>query len=85
MSRLNFHKHLLECLGQCIRGRRQYLNMSQEDLAAESGVDRAFISRVEQGQRNPSMGAIASIAQALRLKFSRLMAKSEECMNENNH
>jgi len=81
-SRYEFHKDLLKCLGDVIRGRRLYLNMSQEDLAQESGVDRAFISRVEQGQRNPSMGAIASIAKALRVKFSRLLHKSEECMDD---
>lgn len=56
--------------------------MSQEELSEESGVDRAYISRVEQGQRNPSIGAIASIAQALNMRFSRLVVLSEECVDK---
>lgn len=80
MDRRKMHQRLFDCLGKAIQARRQKMNMSQEELSQESGVDRAYISRVEQGQRNPSVGAIASIAQALRMRFSRLVVISEECI-----
>ena len=73
------HQGLYDCLGEVIAFRRKKMNMSQEDLAEESGVDRAFISNVEQGKRNPSFGVIASIAQGLRLRLSRLVLLCEDC------
>lgn len=79
-SRQPLHKTLFECLGQVIQKRRKQLELSQEELSERSGVDRAFISEVERGQRNPSMGAVASLAGGLKMKMSRLMQKAEECM-----
>lgn len=77
-----FHQRLYNCLGDVIAFRRKKLNMSQEQLAEESGVDRAFISNVEQGKRNPSFGVVASIAHGLKLRLSRLVTLTEECEKE---
>src|SRR5579885_1500563 len=74
-----FHQRLHDCFGQVISLRRKRLGMSQEELAEESGVDRAFISSVERGKRNPSFGVIASIAQGLRMRFARLVDNCERC------
>jgi transcriptional regulator with XRE-family HTH domain len=63
-----------------INQRRKRLKLTQDDLAAESGVNRAFISNIEQGRRNPSIGAVASIAKGLKTKVSKMLAKCEECM-----
>ena len=73
------HNHLYKCLGQVISLRRKRLKLTQDELAAESGVNRAFISNIEQGRRNPSIGAVASIAKGLRTRVSKIMAKCEEC------
>ncbi len=73
------HNHLYKCLGQVISMRRKRLKLTQDELAAESGVNRAFISNIEQGKRNPSIGAVASIAKGLRTRVSKMMAKCEEC------
>ncbi|PZM84007.1 MAG: XRE family transcriptional regulator [Candidatus Melainabacteria bacterium] len=74
------HHHLYRCLGEVINQRRKRLKLTQDDLAAESGVNRAFISNIEQGRRNPSIGAVASIAKGLRTRVSKMLAKCEECM-----
>ena len=74
------HNHLYRCLGEVINARRKRLKLTQDDLAAESGVNRAFISNIEQGRRNPSIGAVASIAKGLRTRVSKMLAKCEECM-----
>ena len=52
-------------LGMAIRKRRFALNMSQEDLAARSGLHRTYLSDVERGARNPSIKTIENIAQVL--------------------
>ena len=74
------HQHLYTCLGEIITLRRRRLNMSQEDLAENSGVDRAFISDLERGKRNPSFGVVASIAGGLKMRYSRLVHRCEACV-----
>lgn len=76
------HQHLYTCLGKVISERRKRLGMSQEELAADSGVDRAFLSNVETGKRNPSIGSVASIAQGVKMRLSRLVSKCEQCCDD---
>ena len=73
------HTHLYKCLGEVINLRRKRLGLSQEQLAEEADVDRAFISNVERGKRNPSFGTVAKIADGLRMRYSRLVTKCELC------
>ena len=73
------HKRLYTCLGEVISIRRRWLRMSQTELADESGVDRAFISNLENGKRNPSFGTVARIAQGLKTSLGRLVTKCEDC------
>ncbi|MDZ4834651.1 MAG: helix-turn-helix transcriptional regulator [Candidatus Melainabacteria bacterium] len=76
------HETLYVCLGKTIARRRKQLKLSQQDLAELSGVNRAFLSNVEQGKRNPSIGAVASIAQGLSMRISRLLVKCDECIKD---
>ncbi len=79
-NKRDIHKDLYACLGEVISLRRKRLGLSQGDLAEKSGVDRSFISTVEGGKRNPSLGAVASIATGLNLKLSRLVTNCEKCV-----
>jgi len=45
--------------------RRRKLGISQEKLALKAGLDRTYISGIEQSRRNPSLKNIAKIARAL--------------------
>jgi Predicted transcriptional regulator with C-terminal CBS domains len=76
------HVHLYTCLGEVISERRKKLDITQEELSEESGINRAFISNVEQGKRNPSIGAVASIAKGLKTRPSKLLASCEYCVKE---
>lgn len=76
------HGHLYYCLGKVINMRRKKLNMSQDELAEESGVNRAFISDIEKGKRNPSVGAVQSIADGLHIRISRMLSSCEECVKQ---
>jgi transcriptional regulator with XRE-family HTH domain len=79
MPNKHVHNELYRCLGQVIALRRKRLGMSQEKLAESSGVDRSFLSGVEQGKRTPSFGTVASIATGLKMKYARLVHNCEEC------
>lgn len=46
--------------------------MSQSDLARLSGLSRPYVSRIENGTRNPSEAALLAIAKALRMRASDL-------------
>jgi len=76
------HEHLYKCLGEVVSLRRKRLHLSQQELSEESGIDRVFISNIEQGKRKPSFGAVSSLAHGLKLRYSRLVEKCEECMEK---
>lgn len=63
---------VLATVGANIRQRRTELGFSQRDLAAAAGVDRAFLARVEQGLRNPSVVLLAKVAKAMETTVSEL-------------
>ena len=76
----NSHSHIYKCLGKVVKIRRKRLGMSQDELAQEAGVDRAFISNIENGQRSPSFGTVSALANGLKMRYSRLVHNCEECL-----
>jgi len=54
-----------DLLARNVRRLRTAAGLSQEELAARSGLHRTYISSVERGQRNVSLGNIFAIATAL--------------------
>ncbi len=56
---------ILARLGATIRDRRTTLGVSQRELAARAGVDRAFLNGVENGRRNPTLAMLAKLAAGL--------------------
>lgn len=63
---------VLATVGAHIVQGRSELGFSQRDLAAAAGVDRAFLARVEQGLRNPSVVFLAKVALAMETTVSAL-------------
>ena len=55
----------LKILGERIREMRKAKNLTQEDLAYESEIDRSYIGGVERGERNLSFDKLCQIANAL--------------------
>lgn len=47
-----------------LRAYRTAKGLSQEDFAKSVGVQKAAISRIEQGKRVPSMGLVSRIVEA---------------------
>ena len=60
-----------------VRAARLARGLSQEDLAAESGLDRTYISGLERGARNPALSTIEKVSRALQVRVSVLMVQAE--------
>jgi transcriptional regulator with XRE-family HTH domain len=63
--------------GRAVREMRDALNISQEELAARSGLHRTYVAGVERGIRNPSLKSIVRIAEGLGTTVSRLFEHVE--------
>jgi transcriptional regulator with XRE-family HTH domain len=48
-----------------LRQLRVRRGLSQEALAADSGVDRSYVGRLERGLENPTVGLLQRLARAL--------------------
>jgi len=54
-----------QILGHNVKALRTAAGMSQETLAARMDVDQAYISRLEAGEKNPTILTVWHAAQAL--------------------
>ena len=52
-------------VGDNVRRLRLAAGLSQAELAHRMGVDRAYVSGLEQGQRNPTVISLWHVAKAL--------------------
>jgi ribosome-binding protein aMBF1 (putative translation factor) len=52
-------------VGEQIKALRESLNMTQDDLAAETNLPQSHISRLEQGKHAPTFATMERIAKAL--------------------
>lgn len=68
---------LQETLGKAIVQLRKERNMSQEAFAFDAGIDRRYMSDIENGKRNISLDILERISQKLGLKISELFAVAE--------
>lgn len=64
---------LARILGANVRRERKRLGKSQEELALDAAMKRAYLSDLERGTRNPSINAIARLAAALGVNPSSLL------------
>lgn len=63
----------LAVLGRRVQQLRKERGWSQQELAAQAGLDRAYLSTVEKGKQNITIGAAARIAAALDTTLSALI------------
>ena len=68
--------------GQILRKHRLAAGLSQEQLGLESGVQRNFISLIETGQNQPTIGTIFKLATALNVKPSKLVHEAEKSTDQ---
>ena len=64
-------------LGKRVRSVRRMLDITQKELAKETGVSAALIGHVERGTRIPSVETVYRICKALGLSADYLMGLDE--------
>lgn len=64
--------------GKALRKFRTALGMSQEKLAELAELHRTYVGDVERGERNISLLNMTKIANALRIKLSKLVREMEK-------
>ena len=67
--------------GEVIRQARIRRGLSQEKLAELADLDRTFVSMIERGKRHPTLETAKSLAEALQVRLSILIASAERRRN----
>ena len=67
--------------GVVLRRLRHAAGFSQEQLGLESGVQRNFVSLIETGQNQPTIGTVFRLAAALGVKPSKMVAEAEKLID----
>ena len=78
MKRKRQLDELLAGLGAVVSERRKDLGMSQEELGQACGLHRTYISDIEHGKRNFTMGVLYAVAGPLNVTASELLDLAEE-------
>jgi transcriptional regulator with XRE-family HTH domain len=65
-------------LGERVRELRRRRGLTLEELAELSGVSRAMISKLERGEKNPTLVVAARLADGLGVTLSRLAGMEEQ-------
>lgn len=60
-------------LGKNLKRIRTQKGISQGDIVRSLGMDRAFISNIENGKTNPTLATIAKLAKALGVSTDELL------------
>lgn len=68
--------------GQRLRFYRLAQSLTQEQLAWSIGMSRVFISELERGLREPSLGTILRLAHALKISAALMIAEVEAQLPE---
>lgn len=64
-------------VGQRIKQLRNELGISQEALGLEAGVDRTYVSDVENGRRNVSVDILERLIKGLKSNFAEFFLSKE--------
>lgn len=64
---------LAGAFGRNVRSRREEAGLTLEQLSARSSVSRAMLSKVERGEKSPTIGVASRIAHALDASLSDLI------------
>ena len=69
---------LQKSLGITLKALRAEKGVSQEKLALSTGIDRRYMSDIENGRRNISLEIIEKLAEYFDMKVSEFVRKIEE-------
>lgn len=67
-----------QAFAKVLRRLRIQCGLSQEELGAEAGLHRTYVSQLERGLKSPSLRTVQRIAEALDISVSELMSLVEQ-------
>lgn len=70
-----------QAFGIVLHRHRTNLQLSQEEVAFQSGLDRTYISLLERGQRRPTINTLFSLAGTLKVRPTQLIEEVEKCLS----
>jgi transcriptional regulator with XRE-family HTH domain len=68
----------VEDLGARIKGLRSERGWTQDELASRSGLSKSYLSRLEDGERQPSIAALLSVATSFGVPLNELFGGGQE-------
>ncbi len=71
-------------IGRLIEKHRTLCRLRQSDVASRCGLSRTYLSDVERGLRNLSVGSLYRIAMALNVRPSEILVQVEDRVEKNN-
>lgn len=64
--------------GKVLKSLRAQHGVSQEELAFRANMDRSYISMLERGINQPTLGSLIALAEALGIRASELLKMVED-------
>lgn len=65
-------------LGNELRKAREEANLTQEELSFGAGVDRTYISQLENNKKSPTVDLLFRLCDAMGVRASELIARVEK-------
>lgn len=70
---IKYYANISKKLGQNFKKIRLKRNLSQARIAKQLKVDRAYVSSLENGKKNPTLKTINKLAKMLNVPINRLL------------
>lgn len=74
-------KKVKKAFGKALREVRKRRGLSQLDVSTASDLDRAYLSELERGLKNPSLETIFRLADAMGVPATELIKKTAEILD----
>jgi transcriptional regulator with XRE-family HTH domain len=65
-------------VGDELRTARESADLTQETLAFRAGIDRSYLSQLENNHKSPTLDTLFRLCKALDIKASELIARVEQ-------
>lgn len=70
-----------QAFGKAVSELRAERDLSQEDAALASGIDRAYFGHIERATKSPTLRTVWKIAEALEVEPSELLQRAERLLD----
>lgn len=67
-----------QAIGAAVRSLRQARGLTLEALADAAGMNVTYLSDIERGRSNPTIGKLGDLAMVLGISVSELIARAEQ-------